>query len=118
MPSKRRVRPPSSRTRGGITGVEVSPGPEVKTDAEIDAFIRQDLDTVYHPIGTCRMGPDAESVVDPEFRVRGAEGLRVVDASVMPDLVGGNINACVIMVAEKASDIIRGRPAPAPIEGV
>ncbi len=108
----------ASKAYEGITGVEVSPGPEVKTDAEIDAFIRQDLDTVYHPIGTCRMGPDAESVVDPEFRVRGAEGLRVVDASVMPDLVGGNINACVIMVAEKASDIIRGRPAPAPIEGV
>jgi len=97
-------------------GAEILPGPDVKTDAEIDAFVRQDLGTIYHPVGTCRMGPDDASVVDLDFRVRGIEGLRVIDASVMPDLVGGNINAPVMMMADKASDIIRGKPPLPPIE--
>ena len=86
----------------------------LNTDAEIDAHIRATGITVYHPIGTCRMGSDGDSVVDPQLRVRGVEALRVVDASIMPDLTGGNINAVVIMVAEKAADMIRGRTAPAP----
>jgi 4-pyridoxate dehydrogenase len=90
---------------------EVTP---LKTDAEIDAHVRSTGITVYHPISTCRMGSDSESVVDPECRVRGVEALRVVDASVMPDLIGGNINAVVIMIAEKAADMIRGRAALAP----
>ena len=90
---------------------EVTP---LKTDAEIDAHVRATGITVYHPISTCRMGSDSDSVVDPECRVRGVEALRVVDASVMPDLIGGNINAVVIMIAEKAADMIRGRPALAP----
>ena len=86
----------------------------VQSDAEIDAFIRQTLDTVYHPVGTCRMGKDENAVVGLDFRVRGVDGLRVVDASVFPDLTGGNINAVVMMVAEKASDVIRCRtPLPA-----
>jgi len=86
----------------------------VQSDAEIDAFIRQTLDTVYHPVGTCCMGKDEGAVLDLDFRVRGVEGLRIVDASVFPDLTGGNINAVVMMVAEKAADIIRGRtPLPA-----
>ncbi|NQU69478.1 MAG: hypothetical protein HQ514_02950, partial [Rhodospirillales bacterium] len=84
----------------------------------IDAYVRENVATVYHPIGTCRIGSDPESVVDLEFRVRGTEGLRVVDASVMPDLVGGNINAPVMMIAEKASDIIRGKPPLPAAEGV
>jgi len=86
----------------------------LKTDAEIDAHIRATGITVYHPISTCRMGSDNESVVDPECRVRGIEALRVVDASVMPDLIGGNINAVVIMIAEKAADMIRGHAPPPP----
>ena len=98
----------------GLVGAETAPGAAVKSDDEIDAYIRQSVDTIYHPLGACRMGSDADSVVDMQFRVRGAEGLRVVDASVMPDMVGGNINAPVMMVAEKASDVIRGlAPLPA-----
>ena len=83
------------------------PGPKCQTDDEIDEHIRKTSITVHHPAGTCRMGADAASVVDPELRVRGIEGLRVVDASVMPDLPCGNINAAVIMIAEKAADMIR-----------
>jgi len=98
-----------------IMANELAPGTQVQSDAEIDAFIRQTLDTVYHPVGTCRMGKDEGAVVGLDFRVRGVEGLRIVDASVFPDLTGGNINAVVMMVAEKASDIIRGR-APLPAE--
>jgi len=94
-----------------FVGAEVMP---LASDAEIDAHIRATGITVYHPIGTCRMGGDDGSVVDPELRVRGVEALRVVDASVMPDLIGGNINAVVIMIAEKAADLIRGRAALAP----
>jgi choline dehydrogenase-like flavoprotein len=89
----------------------------VRSDADVDAFIRATADTVYHPLGTCRMGTadDEMAVVDPELRVRGVGGLRVVDASVMPDLVGGNINAPVIMIAEKAADLIRRKPSLAPV---
>jgi choline dehydrogenase-like flavoprotein len=93
-------------------GREVRPGKDVRSDTEIDSFIRSAPATAHHPCGTCRMGSDEDAVVDDELRLRGVEGLRVVDASVMPDLVGGNINAAVIMIAEKASDLIAGRPAP------
>jgi len=90
---------------------EIAPGPAADTDAAIDAYIRKTAITVHHPLGTCRMGPsnDPNTVVDSQLRVIGAENLRVVDASVMPDLVGGNINGPVIMIAEKAADLIRGR---------
>ena len=80
----------------------------VRTDDEIRAMLRARSDTIYHPVGTCRMGVDGNAVVDPQLRVRGIEGLRVVDASVMPDLIGGNTNAPTVMIAEKASDLIRG----------
>ena len=94
-------------------GEEVSPGPQVKTDADIDHFIRQTAITAHHPCGTCAMGIGPDAVTDSQLRVRGVEGLRVVDASAMPDLVSAHINACVLMMAEKASDLIRGLPSPA-----
>jgi choline dehydrogenase-like flavoprotein len=96
-------------------GREVSPGEKVKSDAEIDAFLRRTAITAHHPCATCAMGIGPDTVTDPQLRVRGIEGLRVVDASVMPDLVSAHINACVLMIAEKASDLIRGKP-PLPAE--
>jgi choline dehydrogenase-like flavoprotein len=80
---------------------------DVRSDDEIRAAIRSRADTIYHPVGTCRMGADARAVVDPDLRVRGVQGLRVVDASVMPTLVSGNTNAPVVMIAERAADLIR-----------
>ena len=79
----------------------------VETDEQIRGVLRNRSDTVYHPVGTCKMGVDGDAVVDPELRVRGLEGLRVVDASIMPTLVGGNTNAPSIMIGEKAADLIR-----------
>ncbi len=95
-------------------GDELRPGAQVRTDAEIDAWIRQNAETIYHPVGTCRMGVDDKAPVDEELRVRGVDGLRVIDASVIPTLVGGNTNAPTIMIAEKLSDMIRGKPLLAP----
>ncbi|MGN6548948.1 MAG: GMC oxidoreductase, partial [Pararhizobium sp.] len=88
---------------------EVTPGDDVVTDADWEKFIRANAVTVFHPMGTCRMGTDAAAVVDPDLRVQGLEGLRVVDASIMPTPVSGNINATVIALAERASDMIRHR---------
>jgi choline dehydrogenase-like flavoprotein len=93
-------------------GIELFPGGGVLDDAELEADARRRVDLLYHPVGTCRIGTDDLAVVDPELRVRGVEGLRVVDASVMPVIPGGNTNAPTIMVAERAADLIRGR-APA-----
>ena len=88
-------------------GAEVYPGADVRDDAAITAFIRRKAETVYHPVGTCRMGNDDDAVVDAALRVRGVPGLRVVDASVMPTLPGGNTNAPTIMIAEHAAELIR-----------
>jgi len=99
-----------------IRGDELFPGPSVVSDADIDAWIRRTAETIYHPVGTCRMGVagDGMAVVDDMLKVFGVAGLRVVDASVMPTLVGGNTNAPTIMIAERAADLIAGRPVLAP----
>jgi choline dehydrogenase len=101
-----------------LRGKEEFPGDDVKTDADIDAWIRRTAETIYHPVGTCRMGRagDPLAVVDGALTVQALSGLRVIDASVMPTLVGGNTNAPTIMIAEKAADMILGRAPPAPID--
>ena len=95
---------------------EIGPGADVTTNAQLETYTRKTAVTAHHPAGTCKMGPksDKMAVVDSELRVIGIDGLRVVDASVFPDLVGGNINAPVIMVAEKAADMIRGKAPLSP----
>jgi choline dehydrogenase-like flavoprotein len=103
---------------GAYRGPETAPGFDVKTDAEIDAWLRRVTITAHHPACTCPMGSGPEAVVDPSLKVLGVEGLRVVDASVMPDLVSGNINAPVMMIAEKAADMIRGVPPLPPVAEV
>jgi choline dehydrogenase len=97
-------------------GRELSPGAELQSDAEIDAFVRARAETAYHPSCSCAMGYDDMAVVDHEGRVHGLEGLRVVDASIMPRITTGNLNAPTIMMAEKIADRIRGRAALARIE--
>jgi len=92
-------------------GPEVAPGPEVTSDAGIDAFVRAKGESAYHPSCSCKMGLDSMAVVDGETRVHGLGGLRVVDASIMPNVVSGNLNAPTIMIAEKAADLIRGKVA-------
>ena len=94
-------------------GRETMPGPEIEDDQAVTDWVRANASTIFHPVGTCRMGSDEASVVDPELRVRGIDGLRVVDASVMPTICGGNTNAPTIMIAEKAADLIRGVSAAA-----
>ena len=96
-------------------GAEIAPGDDVQSDDEIDAWIRANLTTVWHPVGTCRMGADEGAVVDATLRVRGADGLRVVDASVMPLITSGNTAAPTIMIAEKVADMILDKP-PLPAE--
>lgn len=92
-------------------GEELAPGPDCTSDAQIDRFIKSKVESAYHPCGTCRMGEDALAVVDPRtMRVRGTEGLRVVDSSVMPQATAGDLNAPTLMLAERASDLILGRP--------
>ncbi|HEX7867757.1 MAG TPA: choline dehydrogenase [Variovorax sp.] len=96
----------AQRAFDDFRGEEFGPGRHVTSDADIDHYIREKTNSVYHPVGTCKMGCDDEAVVDDQLRVRGIEGLRVVDASIMPTLTSGNTNAPTIMIAEKASDLI------------
>ena len=95
----------------GIGGKELATSARAKTDAQIEHYIRDYADTIYHPVGSCRMGKGPMDVVDAQLRVRGIEALRVVDASIMPRIVGGNTNAPVIMIAEKAADMIKAAQA-------
>jgi choline dehydrogenase len=91
---------------------ELFPGAGVGgDDADLEADLRRRVELLYHPVGTCRMGTDARSVVDEQLRVRGVEGLRVADASITPEITGGNTNAPVIMIGERAADLIRERSA-------
>ncbi|MFO7854728.1 MAG: GMC oxidoreductase, partial [Paracoccaceae bacterium] len=93
----------------------LSPGAPLETDEAIDAWVRASANTIFHPVGSCRMGADDAAVVDAELKVRGVEGLRVADASVMPRIVGGNTSAPTMMIGEKAADLALGR-APPPAE--
>jgi choline dehydrogenase len=97
-------------------GTETAPGAAVESDADIAEFIRASSYTVHHQVGTCRMGEHPDAVVDSQLRLRGLDALRVVDASVMPRIIGGNTNAVVVMIAEKAADMIRQRPPLAPVK--
>ncbi len=94
-------------------GLELAPGPDVQTDSELEAFVRANVGTSFHPAGTCRMGADAEAVVDGEAKVKAVRRLRVVDGSIMPKIVTANLSASIMMMAEKISDRILNR-APLP----
>jgi choline dehydrogenase-like flavoprotein len=93
-----------------VLGRELYPGAEIESDDDLAADLRRRVELLYHPVGSCRMGSGEEAVVDPELRVRGVEGLRVVDASIMPTIVSGNTNAPTIAIAERGADLIAGKP--------
>jgi choline dehydrogenase len=106
----------AARPLARICASELAPGADISAESELREFVRRDLGTLYHPVGTCAMGGDSRlaasrlaSVVDTELRVRGVDGLRVVDASVMPVVPRGNTNAPTIAIAERAADLISGR---------
>jgi choline dehydrogenase-like flavoprotein len=86
---------------------ETLPGPQIASDAQLEADIRARAETIYHPVGTCRMGQDRDAVVDARLRVRGIDKLRVVDGSIMPTVISGNTNLPILAMAEKAADLIR-----------
>jgi choline dehydrogenase len=89
-----------------LAGAEMTPGADVKSNEDLAAYVRQNAQTYFHPVGTCKMGEDEMAVVDSQLRVRGVERLRVVDASVMPTIPRANTNAATIMIAERAADLI------------
>jgi len=104
--SRRILAAPSFRP---LKGVEIAPGPDIQNREDIEAYIRDSAVTVFHPVGSCRMGPGADDVVDHELKVKGIQGLRVADASIFPKITRGNTNAPAIMVGEKAADLVLGR---------
>jgi choline dehydrogenase len=94
-----------------IRGEEYAPGAKAQSDADLDEYIKNNCNSVYHPVGTCKMGTDPMAVVNDRLQVHGVEKLRVVDASIMPTLTSGNTNAPTIMIGEKAADFILGKAA-------
>lgn len=106
----------NQRAMNAFRGEELFPGPGVNTDAEIIDYLRQSSVTCYHPVGTCKMGTDEQAVVDAQLKVSGIDGLRVVDASVMPEVVSGNTNAAIMMMAEKAADEMLEQSAEEPVD--
>jgi choline dehydrogenase-like flavoprotein len=102
------VRPlAATKALAPFIGKEFEPGPQVQSDEDIRGFIRKKAETLYHPVGTCKMGVDPLAVVDAQLRVDGCQGLRVADASIMPLIPNGNTNAPSIMIGEKAADLLR-----------
>jgi choline dehydrogenase len=101
----------AQKAYNGFRGSEYAPGAEAKSDAALDAYIRAEANTLYHPVGTCKMGSDDMAVVDSALRVRGIAGLRVIDASIMPNITSGNTNFPTMMIAEKGADLILGKHA-------
>jgi choline dehydrogenase-like flavoprotein len=101
------------------TSAELAPGADVATDAQLEAYVRQYTNTTYHPVGTCKMGPasDPMSVVDAQLRVHGIDGLRVADASIIPDIIGGNTAAPSMMIGERAAAFILERGEDARSQG-
>ena len=101
-------------------GPELEPGPDLTSDSQLDDFVRRQSDSAYHPSCTCKMGDtrDNDTVVDSQCRLVGLDNIRVVDSSIMPSVVSGNLNAPTIMIAERAADIIKGRGMLPPAEGV
>jgi choline dehydrogenase len=106
----------STAPQGDLIEREVMPGPQVDSDADLDAYIRAAAVLTAHPVGTCSMASGPGRVVDAQLRVQGVDGLRVADASVMPTVPGGNTYGAVLMVAERAADLIRGRTLPPQLE--
>jgi choline dehydrogenase len=102
----------AARAFSGWIKQELMPGPDVQTEEQLRTFVRQSADTYHHQAGSCKMGLDAMAVVDPLLRVYGVDGLRVADASVIPVLPSGNCHTCVLMIAERAVDMISSRPPP------
>ena len=96
----------TARPMADICSSEIAPGAHARSDPELLQYVRSSVVTLYHPVGTCRMGVDDRAVDDPQLRVRGVEGLRVADASIMPSIVGGNTNAASMMIGEHAAALI------------
>jgi choline dehydrogenase len=107
----------ASRSLAPYSAGESYPGADIRSDDELLAFARERGTTVFHPMGTCRMGPasDPTAVVDDQLRVHGIERLRVIDASIMPMMLSANLNAAALMIGEKGADLVLGRAAPEPI---
>jgi choline dehydrogenase len=109
----------AQRALAPYRGPEIGPGPDVTSGADLDAYIRAGAESAFHLCGSCKMGVDDMAVVDSQCRVRGLEGLRVVDASIIPSMVSGNLNAPVMMMGEKAADMVLGKtplePSNAPV---